>query len=131
MKDMQYMQDESLAMKIKLRNRRGAERRLFAFLDTAALGGSQVRGLCSGVVTDQYVRWLRQLQRQLLFVKSQEEMFGLGDGDSALAVGVAPAEALGAQNIAPQLEKLRLKAVATIRIYLLTQVILLVMKRWW
>jgi hypothetical protein len=109
---IKHLQAESHAMSVKVRNRKLVERELAVVLDKLLVSDHLIVGICSGEVNDEWVELVRELDDKLRFVRSQEPL-----GASRMA----PCETLAAREVEPQLDRLRLKAVAKSRLFLLQQ----------
>eukprot|EP00941_MAST-03F_sp_MAST-3F-sp1_P004104 g4104.t1 len=120
--DLKFLEDNSRAMKISLKNRRGIVRRLNAFLDKASLGESQISLLYEGPVTEKYIFELRQLRRKLRFISSEDEMMTKGQNNESIVIGISPSDTHSAQILKPQFEKLCVRAVSVLRSFLLNQI---------
>jgi hypothetical protein len=127
--DIKHLQDNSLVMNRKLRNRRSLEERLDAFLGHVAVSPGLVDGICEGEVDDTYVKHLVELNVLLEFAKrppnvplpfarreenaAEEQLLGLtatlssppreaGAGADAAAPPAAPTTFVLPANMAPR-----------------------------
>ncbi len=102
---IKYLQDESLTMNVKLRNRKGAEGLLSSFITQIVVPPELVAAICDAEVNEQYLDHVLELNKKCAFARQPSTSM-----TSACA------------DIAPELEKLRLKSVQKIRDFLLGRV---------
>jgi len=100
--EIQDLQDRSVSMNIKLKNREAAEERLSSVLQHLVITPELQRAIMEGEVGPDYGKWLMQLHTKLEFVERREIR-----------------ESKAAQEVRPLLERMRLKAVAKVRAWLL------------
>eukprot|EP00656_Telonema_subtile_P012418 TRINITY_DN16251_c0_g1_i1.p1 TRINITY_DN16251_c0_g1~~TRINITY_DN16251_c0_g1_i1.p1 ORF type:complete len:679 (-),score=234.71 TRINITY_DN16251_c0_g1_i1:153-2189(-) len=110
--EIKHLQDESLSMKLKLRNRKAVEAKLRQFIDAVALPPDLISNVCESEVNEAYLEFILALNKKMSCLKD----------DRARAT-------LAFQDVEPELEKLRAKAAARIRDFLLQKVDQLKMKR--
>mmetsp|Transcript_8197 Transcript_8197/g.13240 ORF Transcript_8197/g.13240 Transcript_8197/m.13240 type:complete len:690 (+) Transcript_8197:98-2167(+) len=111
--EIKNLQDESRTMSVKLKNRKMVEKQFCEVLEKLVVPDSLILGICQADVNDAYLVYVKQLAEKMQFVRSQEPV---QEGY------VAPMEMAAVQEVEPQLEKLRLKAVAKVRTFLLNQI---------
>ncbi|GBG28568.1 Vacuolar protein sorting-associated protein 52-like [Hondaea fermentalgiana] len=112
--EIRHLQDESLLMSVKLKNRRAAEEDFCRVLENLIVPETLIVGICQGEVNEDYVLYVQELSRKMKFVRNKDPVPGAGS--------VAPSDMQAVQDVEPQLEKLRLKAVAKVRQFLLDQI---------
>lgn len=112
--EIRHLQDESLLMSVKLKNRRAAEEEFCNVLENLIVPETLILGLCQGEVNEDYVLYVQELDRKMKFVRNKDAV-----SDTC---SVAPSDMQAVQEVEPQLEKLRLKAVAKVRQFLLDQI---------
>ena len=136
--EIKQLQDDSMVMSVKLRNRRAGERRLHAFLDSVAVSEEMVRTLCDAPLDEKFVEAVVALNRKIAFLRTNVPLSrGAERRDSAARarahsaaaaagapvgpaadlswLNVAPCKTKAAEDTAPQIEKLRLKVVTRVR----------------
>ena len=102
---IKFLQDESLSMNVKLRNRKAAEEQLNGFVEKLIVSPALVTNICEAEVNESYLDFVLQLNEKVSFAKT----------DAAAATAAAG-------DIAPELEKLRLKAVQKVKDFLLLKI---------
>eukprot|EP00741_Cyanophora_paradoxa_P006469 tig00001003_g6264.t1 len=103
--EIKHLQDESMSMNIKVRNRKAAEKKLGKFIERVVVPPDLITNICDGEVNEGYVEYLQQLDRKI-------ESIEAGSTKDTLA----------SRDLEPQIEKLRMKAVAKVREFLLTRI---------
>jgi len=102
---IKYLQDESLSMNVKLRNRKAAETRLSSFITQIVVPPELISSICDADVDESYLAHVLELDRKVQFAKLES---------TAMTSACA--------DISPELEKLRIKSVQKIRDFLLERV---------
>mmetsp|Transcript_14255 Transcript_14255/g.49605 ORF Transcript_14255/g.49605 Transcript_14255/m.49605 type:complete len:649 (-) Transcript_14255:482-2428(-) len=126
--EIKGLQTESVAMEIKLRNRRAAERRLAAFLQRTALPPDTASVICDGPVDDTFIARVVALDARGEFAKAPFPAAGSAgddsDDDVALLrrVGVAPVQAASVSTSGAVHQRLVAKACSRSREYLLAKI---------
>eukprot|EP00949_MAST-11_sp_MAST-11-sp1_P002789 g2789.t1 len=127
--DIKHLQDHSLQMNVKLHNRKFVEEKLRKVIDNAAISPELVMGICAEEVTEEYLGHLVILSDRLKYI--QEDKVALDcantDGDAGgqeedAGIVMRPSEIKSVREILPELERLRAKAVASSRDFLLQQI---------
>ena len=95
------MHEKCSSVRVKLKNRESILKHLNAFLSQVAVSSEMRDSLRSGTINEEFVINLKELNRKIAFVESNED------------VGVGMTRA--AHNVAPQLEDLRSHAVRHVR----------------
>lgn len=113
--EIKHLQDESLSMNIKLKNRRGAEGKLDKFLKNASLSPDHVTAIMSSNVSEGFVEAVINLGNKLKYLQQTDIP---RDGSS---LDIPPSETYTGQTILPELEKLKLRAIAKSRDYFIGQ----------
>eukprot|EP00736_Rhodelphis_marinus_P002709 Rmarinus@m.14902 len=67
--EIKNLQEESMSMNIKLKNRREAEKKLCEFTDQAVLPEDLFRGIEQDEVSDAYLDYLKELDKKIAFTK--------------------------------------------------------------
>lgn len=93
--EIKTLQEQSLSMSIRLRNRKAVEKTLGSFLEDIAIAPNLIDGIYESDITEEYLSYLTKLDRKLEFI----------DGDEKAKTSRAVSE------VKPELEKLRIKAV--------------------
>eukprot|EP00965_Chrysotila_dentata_P116455 3849494-Pleurochrysis_carterae.AAC.1 len=102
---IKYLQDESLSMNVKLRNRKTAESQLSSFIQQIVVPPELITNICEAEVNEAYLEYVLELNKKVAFAKKDS---------TAMTSACA--------DIAPELEKLRIKSVHKIRDFLLGRV---------
>lgn len=113
--EIRHLQDSSLSMSVKLKNRRTAEDKLHNFLENVQLPPFVAQQVSSPNVNEGFQEAVVLLNKRL---KYMEQTNPASDGSS---LDVAPAETCYARTLLPELEKLKIKAITKIREYFVTQ----------
>ncbi|OBZ87123.1 Vacuolar protein sorting-associated protein 52 A [Choanephora cucurbitarum] len=106
--EIQNLQEQSTCMNIKLKNRKTVEARLGKALQGMVIPPDAIRKLTEDEVDAVWLEYLLTINKQMRFVKANQHR---------------PIKAL--ENVGPELEKLRLKAVSTIRDFFVSRIQLL------
>jgi len=112
--EIKHLQSESMLMSVKIKNRRAVEDELKKLLQNMVVSDALIVGICQEKVSERYLEYLRQLDEKIKFTRDQNPF------NESLNIP-PPCETAAAQDIEPQLERLRLKAVAKVRAFLLEQ----------
>ena len=107
--EIKHLQSESLSMNVKLRNRRTVEDGLRDFLEHIVMPPDMVESICSAEVNDSYLEYVVALNSKLHYAQDDVTL------QQESSLGIAPSETVAGQEVVPELEKLRLKAVAKVR----------------
>ena len=102
---IKFLQDESLSMNVKLRNRKAAEAQLSSFIEQIVVPPDLITAICESEVNEAYLAYVLELNKKVAFVKEES---------TAMTSACA--------DMAPELEKLRAKSVQKIRDFLLQRV---------
>ena len=102
---IKFLQDESLSMNVKLRNRKAAETQLSGFIDNLVVPPQLVSSISEGEVNEAYLEYVLELNKKVAFAKQE-----------------STAMTSAASDIAPELEKLRRMSVQKIREFMLQRV---------
>jgi len=105
LKQMEHLQEQSLSMKIKLRNRKACESELRKFIDVVALPPDLITHICESEVNETYLEYLLAVNKKMECLKDE-----------------ATRSTHAFQDVEPELAKLRNKAVARVRDFLLNKV---------
>jgi len=114
--EIRHLQEESRSMSIKLQNRRDVEAQLQQFLDKMVLPPDMVATLTGKEVNDAYMEYIVNLNGKLAYVTQSTPA---SDGSS---LDLAPRATAAGKELAPKLERLKLKAVAKARDYFLHRI---------
>lgn len=123
--EIRHLQDESIGMNVRLKNRRATESKLQVFLDQVALAPSLVRSIDEGEVNEAYLHSLVALSGKLKYAAmasgNANDGQAAGQDDQGLGL-VPPSQIIACRDVAAPLEKLRARAVTRIREYLLAKI---------
>eukprot|EP00057_Strongylocentrotus_purpuratus_P002053 XP_003723748.1 PREDICTED: vacuolar protein sorting-associated protein 52 homolog [Strongylocentrotus purpuratus] len=104
--EIQTLQEQSIAMNVKLKNRQAVRGELSQFVDEMAVNERMINIVLEAPVTDrQFLEQLHELNHKIRFVKEQ-----------------AFKDALSCRDVEDILEKLKLKAIFKIREFILQKV---------
>ncbi|OQS06163.1 vacuolar protein sorting-associated protein [Thraustotheca clavata] len=112
--EIRHLQNESIEMNVKLKNRREAEEKLRLFLDQVYIPPTLIEGIDEGEVNDAFISYLMILNNKLSYAKQASA------DDSSL--GVLPNATPAVKQVEADLEKLKLRACAQIREWLLGRI---------
>jgi vacuolar protein sorting-associated protein 52 len=113
--EIKHLQEDSLAMSLKLRNRKAAEEKLHVFVERANVPPAVIHDILSPHVNDAFVEAVQILRKRLYYF----ELEGPPTDDSSLQL--LPGDTRCGISLYPELDKLRIKAVTKIRDYFSTQ----------
>lgn len=113
--EIKHLQDDSLSMSIRLKNRRNAEEKIHRFLENANVLPSMTANITSPVVGDAFLDAVVILSKRLKYLEQAEPA---RDGSS---LNIAPSETCYARSLLPDLENLKIKAISKIRDYFSVQ----------
>ncbi|CAG8489569.1 2639_t:CDS:10 [Ambispora gerdemannii] len=103
--EIQSLQEKSLTMNIKLKNRTAVEEQLSSVLDGIVIPPPMIKKITEGDVDETWLAYLTELNRKMIYVtKNQDKEF------------------VAFKDVGPELEKLRLKAAEKIRDFLLKKI---------
>ena len=68
---IKFLQDESLSMNVKLRNRKAAETQLSGFIDNLVVPPQLVRSISEGEVNEAYLEYVLELNKKVAFAKQE------------------------------------------------------------
>ncbi|GMH45399.1 hypothetical protein BSKO_13356 [Bryopsis sp. KO-2023] len=104
--EIKQLQTQSQTMSVKLKNRRAAEDQLGAFMSKMSVSTSLIDGVLDAEVNEDYIEYLLMLHQHVNFVRKDE----MAKTSAAY------------QDVEPVVEKLRIKAVAKVREFLLQKI---------
>eukprot|EP01041_Mallomonas_annulata_P001396 gene1396-2688_t len=113
--EIKHLQDESLSMSIRLKNRRAAEEKLNKFLENTSITPDLAATIAAGLVNEPYLEAVVELSRKL---KYMEQTSIPKDGSSA---DLLPAGTYAGRALLPDLEKLKSRALSKIKEYFTIQ----------
>ncbi|KAL6056094.1 Vacuolar sorting protein VPS52/suppressor of actin Sac2, variant 2 [Balamuthia mandrillaris] len=114
--EIKFLQDQSTSMSVKLRNRKNVEQKLSAFIGQAVLPETLIKNICTADVNEDYLAYLVQLNDKIDFVENGV----LGKEGTTTKLEVK--DAVACEEMRPHLRKLRNKAVAKTREFLLQKI---------
>eukprot|EP00051_Salpingoeca_urceolata_P032791 m.17456 g.17456 ORF g.17456 m.17456 type:complete len:709 (+) comp5458_c0_seq1:1117-3243(+) len=102
--EIQSLQEQSLGMSVKLRNRKAVQADLGTFVNGMVISPQLVDTICQGQVNEDFQEALQQLHEKLEFVEEQGE------------------ETASVTDVSLDLERLKIKATAKTREYMLSKI---------
>ena len=67
--EIKHLQEESLSMKLKLRNRKAVESKLRQFIDAVALPPDLINSVCEAEVNEAYLEYIVSLNKKMSCLK--------------------------------------------------------------
>jgi len=113
--EIKHLQDESLSMSIRLKNRKAAEERLRKFIDNSSVSPDMAASIGSPTVNDAFLDAVLNLSKKLKYL---QQLTPAKDGSS---LDLAPAETFAGRTMLPELEKLKAKALTKAKDYFASQ----------
>lgn len=104
--EIRALQEQSQTMSVKLKNRKGTEQKLSQFIESVAIPPALIEGVLQAEVDDTFHEHLLNLHRKLNFLEKNE----------------AAQNSAAYKDVAPELEKLRVKAISKSRDYLMQRI---------
>ncbi|KAL2619828.1 hypothetical protein R1flu_000033 [Riccia fluitans] len=101
--EIKSLQEQSMTMGVKLKNRRAAELKLARFIEEVVVSPNMIDTIVDGEVNEEYIRVLQVLSKKLKFLSDNAVL-----KDSAAM-----------KDVIPELERLRVKAASKIREFLM------------
>ena len=80
---IKFLQDESLSMNVKLRNRKAAEEQLNGFVEKLIVSPELVTNICEAEVNESYLDFVLQLNEKVSFAKTDAAAATAAAGDIA------------------------------------------------
>lgn len=102
--EIQSLQDQSLSMNVKLKNRKAVQTNLADFVGGMSISDTLVGTICNGQVNDEYIKALEQLDKKLNYVANQSE------------------NTASTSQVSDDLESLTIKASAKIKDFVLQKI---------
>ena len=112
--EIEELQTKSVSMSVKLRNRADAERGLFTFIQHTYIPQHLALQLIEGEINEGYIASLHSLHHRILYV--QQQLSATSSSSSS------PHHSQAVLDAIPALLRLKLKAIARIRLFLLERV---------
>uniref|UniRef100_K3WUL5 Vacuolar protein sorting-associated protein 52 A n=1 Tax=Globisporangium ultimum (strain ATCC 200006 / CBS 805.95 / DAOM BR144) TaxID=431595 RepID=K3WUL5_GLOUD len=113
--EIRHLQDESIGMNVRLKNRRETEDQLKSYLDQVALAPSLVTTIDDAEVNDVYLHTLVTLNGKLKYAALKEP-----DPEGS-SFDLVPAQTAAFREVETQLQKLKTRAIVRIREFLLAK----------
>ncbi|RLN71967.1 hypothetical protein BBJ28_00014276 [Nothophytophthora sp. Chile5] len=113
--EIRHLQDESIGMNVRLKNRRETEERLQTYLDQVAVSPSLVRTIDESEINEAYLHALVTLNGKLRYAALTEP------DPSGSSFDLVPSQTAAFKDVDTQLQKLRARAIARIREFLLAK----------
>mmetsp|Transcript_13896 Transcript_13896/g.28430 ORF Transcript_13896/g.28430 Transcript_13896/m.28430 type:complete len:718 (+) Transcript_13896:209-2362(+) len=109
--EIKHLQEESMNMGVKLRNRRLAEQRVRSFLSNVVISPTLATTICNDEIGADYLAYVIELNEKHKYVSRREA------ADDGSSVDIAPIDTVAGKEMRSHIEKLRLKAVEKSRSY--------------
>ena len=113
--EIKHLQDESLSMSIRLKNRRSAEDKVHRFLENSSINAVMTEHIVSPDVNEAFLSSVVSLSSKLTYL---QQNVPAGDGSS---LDVPPADTYVGRSLLPDLEKLKIRAITKARDYFIAQ----------
>ena len=113
--EIKHLQDESLSMGIRLKNRRAAEEKLHTFIDRCVLSPEFCEKIVSPEVNEGFLQAVISLSEKLKFLTKPPS------GKDGFSFDIPPVETFTGQTLLPDLEKLKLKSISKANNYFTSQ----------
>jgi hypothetical protein len=117
--EIKHLQDDSLLMNVKLKNRRQVEEKVNRFLEKTSISPSLTTNIMSSYVNDGFLEAVIVLADRLKYL---EQSNPARDGSS---LDISPVETTTARILLPELEKLKIKSINKIKEYFIQQISLI------
>ncbi|KAK9819744.1 hypothetical protein WJX72_001832 [[Myrmecia] bisecta] len=104
--EIRSLQEQSQSMSVKLKNRKGTEQKLGSFIENVAIPPALVEGIMASEVDEGFHEHLLALHKKLEFLESNE----------------TAQSSASFRDVAPELERLRVRAIGKARDYLMTRI---------
>ncbi|CAE7520701.1 VPS52, partial [Symbiodinium microadriaticum] len=109
--EIKHLQDESLSMNIRLKNRRAAEELMHKFLDQTAVNPEMAAIINTSPINEDFQAAVVDLNKKLLYLQQKVPS---RDGTS---LDLIPCETHVGQTLLPELEKLKARCITKIKDY--------------
>jgi septal ring factor EnvC (AmiA/AmiB activator) len=103
--EIKHLQDESISINIRLRNRKAVEGQLSDFINQAVIPPSLVTNICAAEVNEAYIEYILELNSKVRFSKQESSQ-----------------RTMAYRDIATDIEKLRARAAMRMRDFLLQKI---------
>ena len=113
--EIKHLQDESLLMNVKLKNRQCAEDLLHKFLENSNISPDLISGIMSTSVNDSFLNAVIELGKCLKYIQQSN---AAKDGSS---LDIPPSETYSGQILLPEYDKLKMRTILKSRDYFITQ----------
>jgi hypothetical protein len=113
--EIKHLQDESLSMSIRLKNRRAAEDKVHRFLENSSINAVMTEHIASPDVNEAFLSSVVSLSGKLTYL---QQVAPAADGSS---LDVPPADTYVGRSLLPDLEKLKIRAITKARDYFIAQ----------
>mmetsp|Transcript_10512 Transcript_10512/g.23326 ORF Transcript_10512/g.23326 Transcript_10512/m.23326 type:complete len:663 (-) Transcript_10512:102-2090(-) len=113
--EIKHLQNDSLSMSIRLKNRRAAEGMMRRFLESGSIPPSVAARIVQADINDDFLDAVVMLTERLKYLEQTQPA---ADGSS---LDLAPSETHCGRMLLPEFEKLKIKAISKIRDYMTAQ----------
>ena len=116
--EIRVLQEQSLSMNVRVKNRRSVEEHYFQMLDKVIASDKLIIGICQGDVNDDYMTYVQELEEKLGFIHKTQDTQNNHDDELC---GLVPDEVLAVLEVKPLLERLRIKTASRLREFFVQQ----------
>jgi hypothetical protein len=116
--EIKHLQDESLSMSIRLKNRRAAEEKLNKFLENTSITPDLAATIAAGIVNESYLEAIIELSRKLRFMQNKTDGNLFKD---MFSIDLYPSQTFAGKALLPDLDKLKIRALSKIKEYFTIQ----------
>lgn len=113
--EIKHLQDESLSMSIRLKNRRSAEEKLHKFLNNCNISPDLASNVINNEINDVFIESVLNLSSKITYL---QQTVPAKDGSS---LDIPPSETYTGKSLLPELEKLKVRVISKAREYFTTQ----------
>lgn len=117
--EIRNLQDQSYSMSVKLKNRRAAEEKLHKFIHNCSPDPELAESIATPSVNEDFLKAVINLSNKFRYLQQSTPA---NDGSS---LGVIPRDTFAGSALIPELEKLKVRAVAKSKEYFVSQIALL------
>ena len=126
--EIRYLQDESLSMSVRLKNRRDVESKLRYFIDNCSISADDADSIVNGQVNETFLNAVIHVSKKLKFLqgksyKNKSSSSSPSSSSSSLSqFTLKPQETYAGKTLLPELKALRDKSIYKIKDYFTSQI---------